>query len=544
MRSTGRCVTLWVSLWAGPVLAAAGPQPKIHVDKHEHQFGKIWSDNDVEHEFEVKNVGDAPLRIKRVRTSCGCLPVKAKPQTLAPGASTKIKVKLNTRNLHGKVRKSVHIESDDPKRPRQPLTFSGEIRRSITMVPVMARFPRLDRHAPSTLVLTVTNNRPGPMALRDPTSSAQNVSADVTEIEKGKKYKVTLTARPPYTGPTLNGKVTFKTGTVWHPVHTIGFFGRPPAAIDIEPTRTINLGRLAVDKSYTQTVRIVSTDAKPFDITEVTCTNWRIVPIVREVSEKKVYEVQITARPPYAWGVNRGYVKFKTRPGLATGLTVHVHGELPRPVKVNPPSLLFRDLAVDKGGQDTVTLVVDDSAHVKLSSPRSTLPNVTAKLDTLVEGKRYRLTATAVPPLEFGRLEGQIVIDTTYPGMKTLTVPIQSFPVRLALPAVSVVPDPVLTLPATGASTKPAVGQFAVRANDGKKVHVTKVEVTHSQIVTSIRPFEGAEDTLTFIRVTVPAAAKINPAGETITIHTDRKGFSRLTRRIARKTSPGAAANR
>jgi len=538
MTATWRCAGLWAVVLAGPVLAAAGPQPKIQVDEPVYKFGKVWDFEPVEREFEVKNAGDAPLRIKRVRSTCGCLPVKAKPQTLAPGASTKIKIRLVAKNLRGKLKKAVYVESNDPKKPRQPLTFSGEVRQSITMAPPAARFKQLDHKVPSTLELTLTNHLPDPMTLSGPVSTHANVSVECSEIEKGKTFKVLLTAKPPYTGRALSGKVTFKTGLAKPLTHTISFFARVPPPVNIEPVRVFDLGRLDNSKEYTRTVRLVSTGGEPFELMEVSSSNWRFMPLVRELTEKKVYDVQITARPPFVWGANRAYVTFKTRPAVTTKLAVQLHGQLPPPITVSPQSLLFRHLTPEKGGQASVTISVDAPEPVKISSARSTLKNVTPKLETLEEGKRYRLTGTATPPLGPGRLSGQITLDTSHPKMKTLTVPVQSFPIRRPLPAVSVTPDPVLTIPGAGATTRPANASFVVRANNNEKVHVTKVEVSHDQIATSVEPYQGAKDRMTFVRITVPATARLRPEGETITIHTDHKRFGKFTRQIARYKRP------
>ena len=58
--------------------------------------------------------------------------------------------------------------------------------------------------------------------------------------------------------------------------------------------------------------------------------------------------------------------------------------------------------------------------------------------------------------------------------------------------------------------------------------------VIAKEIATSIEPFQGAKDRMTFVRISVPATARLRPEGETITIHTDHKRFGRFTRRIAR----------
>lgn len=522
---------------------ATSPQPKIQVDKPVYDFGTIWNDEAVEYDFEVKNVGEAPLQIKQVRSTCGCMPVQAKPQTLQPGASTKFKIRLNARNLTGDVKKSVYVESNDPKTPRCPLTLAGKVRTPITMTPAMAQFPRVDRKAPSTLELTLVNNLDEPIALSDPTSTLSNVMATVTELEKGKKFKVTLTAKPPYAGSSINGSVTLKTGHPKRPVHTITFFGRLPSPIEIQPTRVINLGDLDNGKEYKKTVRIISTDDSRFDLTEVSTTNWRFTPVVREITERQEYEVEITARPPYQWEINRAYITFNTSGVSTPKLAVQVYGRLPRPIAISPASLLFRNLTPEGGGQASVTVKVEDNATMAITSAKSSVDNVKTKIETLEDGKSYRLVATAVPPFKPGRLDGEIVLTTTHPKVKTLTVPIQSFPIRPPLPAVSIIPDPKLIVPGPGTTTQPVSSRFIVRANRDERVRVTKVEVSNAAITTAIEPYKGAEDRMTFVRVTIPSDAKLNPQGETITIYTDNAALPKATRTIVQAGTVGAVGS-
>ena len=342
----------------------------------------------------------------------------------------------------------------------------------------------------------------------------------------------------------MYGKATLNTGLPGRPSYAINFFGRLPPAVEIRPTKVIKLGMLERGKQYVRTVRIVSTDGAPFEIAEVSSSNWRIMPVVRQIREKLEYEVQITARPPHAWGANRAHITFQTRSAGSPKLMLQVHGHLPPPIKVAPASLLFRDLRVDRSGVASVMLEVEGTTPVTLSSVRSTLPKVKPKLEVVTPGKRYRLTATAAPPFRPGRLEGEIVMDTTHPDMKTLAVPVQSFPIPAPQPAVSVLPDPVLVLPALNATTKPVVSRFIIQANGNQKVRVTKVEVSCKDITAWIEPKNGNEGGRTYVRVSVPPTAKLKPEGETITFYTDQQHVAKVTRRIARSGTPGASAQR
>jgi hypothetical protein len=519
------------------------PQPLISADAQTYDFGKVMDDAPIEHAFKVLNVGRAPLQIKRVRSTCGCTAVNAQAQTLPPDGSAEVKVRLNAKGLVGKVSKTVYVECNDPSKANYGLTLKGEVIKPIAVTPSPVMFDRLDRKQPSPLELTLSNNTEDPLSPSDVTSTARNVTAVLTEIAKGKQYKLTLTATPPYAEALLRGKVSFKTGMPKRPEFSIDFMGRPPAPIEIQPA-TLSLGVLNAEQEYRKTARIVSLDDQPIELTEVSTSNWRFSSIIRPLRDGREYEIEVTARPPYEWGMNRAMINFGTRSSAVPRLTLQAYGEMPPPILVSPSSLLFRDLSTTKGGEASVTLKVADAGPVQITSCRSTLEHVKPRVTVQQEGKLFVLTATAVPPFQPGQLQGEVVLESTHPRMKTIKVPIQSFMIQAPLPAVSVIPDPVLTLPSAGATPEPTVSRFIVRANGTERARVTEAVVSNEDITVRLEPQTGQEDRLTFVYITVPSNAVLKPEGETISIHTDNKQFPLVVRRIVRVGGQRAALPR
>ena len=70
--------------------------PILKFEETTHDFGEIEAHKPVETEFNYTNVGDAPLVITDIKTSCGCtVPKDWSREPLAPGASDKFSVKFN-----------------------------------------------------------------------------------------------------------------------------------------------------------------------------------------------------------------------------------------------------------------------------------------------------------------------------------------------------------------------------------------------------------------------------------------------------------------
>lgn len=101
--------------------------PKIKFREESKDFGKMKQGKILTHIFVFKNEGDEVLKIKRVKTSCGCTAALLSKKEIAPGAEGEIKLTYNTRGFQGKNTKYIDVESNDPAQPRKRLTVSAEI---------------------------------------------------------------------------------------------------------------------------------------------------------------------------------------------------------------------------------------------------------------------------------------------------------------------------------------------------------------------------------------------------------------------------------
>jgi hypothetical protein len=122
-----------------PLLAAAiaaaglasGEQtaaPRIRVEPAEFDFGRVKPQRTLRKEFRLLNLGERDLVIERISRSCGCTAADTDTRTLAPGASTPLRVSVETRNSSGDIEHRVLVKSNDPQTP------SLEIRLRATVV--------------------------------------------------------------------------------------------------------------------------------------------------------------------------------------------------------------------------------------------------------------------------------------------------------------------------------------------------------------------------------------------------------------------------
>ena len=83
---------------------ATNAQAKIQFKTDTIDYGQIEKGSDGLRIFEFTNTGNVPLLITDVKSSCGCTVPEKPKDPIAPGASSVIKVKYDTKRV-GKIRK-------------------------------------------------------------------------------------------------------------------------------------------------------------------------------------------------------------------------------------------------------------------------------------------------------------------------------------------------------------------------------------------------------------------------------------------------------
>ena len=76
-------------------------QAAIKFDKEEHDFGTLLQGEVVSYSFHFTNMGNMPLIISEVGSSCGCTVGDYPHEPIAPGKTGDIKVTYNSAGLHG-----------------------------------------------------------------------------------------------------------------------------------------------------------------------------------------------------------------------------------------------------------------------------------------------------------------------------------------------------------------------------------------------------------------------------------------------------------
>lgn len=101
----------------------AQDQPEFKFEQETINYGKIAQGSDGKRVFEFTNVGNSPLIITKIKTSCGCTVPKKPDGPIMPGEKGKIEVSYDTKRPGG-FSKAITIYSN-AKNPRKMIKIRG-----------------------------------------------------------------------------------------------------------------------------------------------------------------------------------------------------------------------------------------------------------------------------------------------------------------------------------------------------------------------------------------------------------------------------------
>lgn len=111
----------------GVPVAGSEDGPIITVDKEVHDYGTIENGSNGTCVFTITNTGNAPLIISLCKGSCGCTVPECTKEPIAPGASSEITVKYDTKR-EGPFHKSVTITSNAVNAPSKTVKIKGDVK--------------------------------------------------------------------------------------------------------------------------------------------------------------------------------------------------------------------------------------------------------------------------------------------------------------------------------------------------------------------------------------------------------------------------------
>lgn len=182
--------------FAAAALAAA----ELTVEKGSHDFGSLPQGKKVQHNFTIKNSGDAPLQIKKLNADCGCTAAKPSSSVIQPGKSGEIQVTFDSTNFSGKVHKTVVLSSNAGKTPNYTFKLEADIEETLQVKPRQLSLGPIAAGATKQASLTVLNKGDSSVKLLSVNVTSNSLQIKPTikkaELKPGESGTVELAVTP------------------------------------------------------------------------------------------------------------------------------------------------------------------------------------------------------------------------------------------------------------------------------------------------------------------------------------------------------------
>lgn len=243
---------------AGEMAKLTGPQLEI-VGPGDWNFGTIQRQAVEFKDFIVRNAGTEPLVIDSVETHCGCVQGWVEQNTVLPGHTLPIHVRVTASVYPGKTpRKTVTVVTNDPDTPVTTFIVYGVIVDSFTIEPAPVEFGEIEPGTSPELPVIVRAQDTEPVRAAEVT-----ISADMIRVERHPEKEVddvvaALTLRPAPDAPLgpfdLRLTVAFDPATGLTPA-VVPVRGTVGAALAVVPT-AVNFGLVREQQVYTRRLHV------------------------------------------------------------------------------------------------------------------------------------------------------------------------------------------------------------------------------------------------------------------------------------------------
>ncbi|MDD3118743.1 MAG: DUF1573 domain-containing protein [Victivallales bacterium] len=210
-------------LGAAPALAATAltAAPVIKADRARIDFGTYPANQRREHTFVITNAGDAPLKIIRIRKTCGCSETHCDKTDLQPGETARLSAVIKAESVAGAYSKSVFVESNDPKQNFLLLTLNGQAQPPATIKPQAKLYlgtlpPKQSRTQEFVITPNIADLQLGQPQIVGPASVRPVRQSDG-------KYQVAVTLLPSGVSGTMKAqiKIPITAPAGWNPLEIV-----------------------------------------------------------------------------------------------------------------------------------------------------------------------------------------------------------------------------------------------------------------------------------------------------------------------------------
>jgi hypothetical protein len=195
-------------------------QPKAQLDETAFDFVESVQKTPIQHEFRLRNVGGAALRIEKVALTPP-LRVLRMPVQVAPGEEASVTVGMDTWAQTGHYAGRIIVYLNDPALPEAELTFTGNVVAPIELSPGPFLFLVGHRGESATAAIEIINHTREPLRLSEPEHPTDRFTSRLETLDEGKRYRLSIALTGSGPGGKRADEILLKTSNKTVPVLSI-----------------------------------------------------------------------------------------------------------------------------------------------------------------------------------------------------------------------------------------------------------------------------------------------------------------------------------
>jgi hypothetical protein len=169
--------------------------PLLVVQQPLYDFGEEPTGALIEHEFILENQGDENLKIKNIKTSCGCTTPSNKTMLLKPGEKKPLSVVMDLKGRSGKQTQHVTLSTNDPNQMTYSLKITGEAVPNIRVEPRTLNLEQSKEDSSHQGELKLTSTKGKSFKVTSVIVNRDRVTSVIEHAEDGLSATIRITAK-------------------------------------------------------------------------------------------------------------------------------------------------------------------------------------------------------------------------------------------------------------------------------------------------------------------------------------------------------------
>lgn len=298
---------------AVPAAIFAGPAPKIMFKENEWNFGDMPQQEERTHVFEFTNTGDAPLKVSRTHTSCGCTAALATQGDIAPGGKGEIRVTYSSKATSGEQSKTITVYSNAPDSV-MTIVVKANVKKDVNL-PNLLQFGKVPRGTASEQTTEVTAEAGVDFQITKVEADAAHIKSSFESIAAkpgmGPAYKVSVKLSPDAPVGPISNRLRIFTNLPKRPVLEVPLIGTVMGDLKVS-ANVVNFGNVLASEAQAVVLKVEAPATHPIHVTSVRTSTPDVVAAFTTIKEGLSYEVRCSLAPTKQSGTISGKLIIET----------------------------------------------------------------------------------------------------------------------------------------------------------------------------------------------------------------------------------------